>query len=117
MTAMQAAVRREEGNLTLMPRVCYAPRTRSNRVLWLLEEIGRPYEMTRIPMEERGSEAHLARHPLGRVPALELDDGTLMFESAAICLQLADLAPSQRLRARSAKHCDHVRSHILPRRG
>jgi glutathione S-transferase len=33
------------------------------------------------------------RHPLGRVPALELDDGTVMFESAAICLQLADLHP------------------------
>jgi glutathione S-transferase len=27
------------------------------------------------------------------VPALELEDGTVMFESAAICLQLADLHP------------------------
>lgn len=67
------------------------PRTRSSRVLWLLAEIGAPYELTKLAPEERSSAEHLARHPLGRVPALELDDGTVMFESAAICLQLADL--------------------------
>jgi glutathione S-transferase len=69
------------------------PRTRSSRVLWLLAEIGAPYELTKLAPEERTSGEHLARHPLGRVPALELDDGTVMFESAAICLQLADLHP------------------------
>jgi glutathione S-transferase len=84
-----------------MPRVYCMPRTRSNRVLWLLEEIGQPYELTRILPEQRRSEAHLARHPLGRVPAVELDDGTVMFESAAICLQLADLAPEAGLLAPS----------------
>jgi glutathione S-transferase len=47
--------------------------------------------------EERLSPAHRARHPLGRVPALELDDGTVMFESAAICLQLGDLYPDSGL--------------------
>ena len=69
------------------------PRTRSTRVLWLLEEIGAPFELTLVAREERRSAQHLARHPLGRVPALALDDGTVMFESAAICLQLADLYP------------------------
>ena len=69
------------------------PRTRSSRVLWLLEEIGAPYELTQIPGAQRQSAEHLGRHPLGRVPALELGDGTTMFESAAICLQLADLHP------------------------
>jgi len=57
----------------------------------LLEEIGGPYEPVEIPGAQRRSEKHLRRHPLGRVPALELSDGTMMFESAAICLQLADL--------------------------
>src|SRR6478672_9817392 len=69
------------------------PRTRSSRVLWLLEEIGAPYDLTEIKGAERRSEEHLLRHPLGRVPALELGDGTTMFESAAICLELADLNP------------------------
>jgi glutathione S-transferase len=75
------------------PRLYYMPRTRSSRVLWLLEEIGAPYELTEIRGAQRRSEEHLRRHPLGRVPALELGDGTTMFESAAICLQLADLNP------------------------
>lgn len=79
---------------TLPPRLYYMPRTRSSRVLWLLEEIGEPYELTEIPGAERRSAEHLRRHPLGRVPALELGDGTTMFESAAICLQLADLNPA-----------------------
>ena len=78
---------------SIVPRLYYMPRTRSSRVLWLLAEIGAPYELTKLAPEERTSVAHLARHPLGRVPALELDDGTVMFESAAICLQLADLYP------------------------
>src|SRR6201996_2880959 len=77
----------------LTPRLYYMPRTRSSRVLWLLEEIGQPYELSEIAGAQRRSAEHLRRHPLGRVPALELGDGTFMFESAAICLQLADLNP------------------------
>jgi glutathione S-transferase len=75
-------------------RLYYMPRTRSSRVLWLLEEIGEPDELTEIAGAQRRSAEHLRRHPLGRVPALELGDGTTMFESAAICLQLADLNPA-----------------------
>jgi glutathione S-transferase len=74
-------------------RLYYMPRTRSSRVLWMLTEIGAPYELTRLTPEQRTSVEHLARHPLGRVPALELDDGTVIFESAAIALALADLHP------------------------
>jgi glutathione S-transferase len=80
-----------------MPRIYYMPRTRSNRVLWALHEIGEPFESTRIAPEERRSPEHLARQPLGRVPAFELDDGTVMFESAAILLQLGDLYPDSGL--------------------
>jgi glutathione S-transferase len=75
------------------PRLYYMPRTRSSRVLWLLEELGAPYDLTEISSAQRRSDEHLMRHPLGRVPALQLGDGTSMFESAAICLQLADLNP------------------------
>ncbi len=80
-------------------RLYYMPRTRSSRVLWMLEEIGEPYELTEIAGAERRSAAHRERHPLGRVPALELEDGTVMFESAAILLQLADLHPDAGLTA------------------
>jgi glutathione S-transferase len=80
-----------------MPRIFYMPRTRSSRVLWALHEIGAPFDATRIAPEERRSPEHLARQPLGRVPALELDDGTMMFESGAIMLQLGDLQPESGL--------------------
>ena len=81
----------------LPPRLYYMPRTRSSRVLWLLEEIGEPYELTEIPGAQRRSAEHLRRHPLGRVPVLELGDGTTVFESGAICLALADLNPAAEL--------------------
>jgi glutathione S-transferase len=80
-----------------MTRLFYMPRTRSNRVLWALYEIGEPFDSTRIAGEERRSPEHLARHPLGRVPAFELDDGTVMFDSSAILLTLGDLHPQSGL--------------------
>ena len=68
------------------------PNSRSTRVLWLLEEIGAPYDLTLLSREDRKTDEHLARHPLGRVPALEDDEGFL-FESLALCLHVADLYP------------------------
>jgi glutathione S-transferase len=78
-------------------RLYHLPGARSTRVLWTLEEIGKPYDLTVMTGPERRSDAHLLRHPLGRVPVIELDDGQYLFESAAICLQLADLNPEARL--------------------
>jgi glutathione S-transferase len=49
-----------------------------------------------MTQEEGKGEEHKRRHPLGRVPVLETDDGYL-FESAALCLQVADLHPSANL--------------------
>jgi glutathione S-transferase len=74
-------------------RLYHMPRSRSTRVLWTLEEIGVPYELTVVTGDERKSPEHMARHPLGRVPVFERDDGGMMFESAAICLHLADSYP------------------------
>jgi glutathione S-transferase len=65
---------------------------RPARVRWALEEAGAPYEFVVLTKEEGASAEHAARHPLGRVPALETDDGPL-FESAALCLHIADLYP------------------------
>lgn len=69
---------------------------RPRRVLWLLEEIGEPYELTVMDWEQGSGEEHRARQPLGRVPVVQFDDG-YVFESAAICLHLADLYPDSGL--------------------
>jgi glutathione S-transferase len=65
---------------------------RPPRVRWALEEIGAPYDWVVMNKDEGRSEEHARRHPLGRVPVLETDDGSL-FESAALCLHLADRHP------------------------
>ena len=84
-------------------RLYHVPNTRSNRVLWLLEEIGQPYELTLLKGEERQTDEHRRRHPLGRVPVLEDEQGFL-FESAALCLQLADVYPDAHLNWPLATH-------------
>jgi glutathione S-transferase len=62
------------------------------RVVWTLEELGRPYDIEVMTYEEGRGAEHVARHPLARVPVIEDDDG-VVFESAAICIHLADMHP------------------------
>ncbi len=62
------------------------------RVVWALEEVGADYELVTISPEEGRSAEHLARHPLGRVPVLEDDQGPL-FESTALVFHIAELFP------------------------
>jgi glutathione S-transferase len=62
-------------------------------VAWALEEIGVDYEPVALSAGESQGDAHRQRHPLGRVPALELDSGQVLFESSAIVLAIADLYP------------------------
>jgi glutathione S-transferase len=69
---------------------------RPMRIIWTLEEAGAPYELTVMTREEGQGEEHLARHPLGRVPALDDGEGFL-FESAALCLHIGDLYPEAKL--------------------
>ncbi len=75
-------------------RLYYRPDTgRPMRVAWALEEVGVPYEAVAVSREQASGPEHLARHPLGRVPALELDSGETLFDSTALVLQVADLHP------------------------
>ncbi|MDG2049903.1 MAG: glutathione S-transferase family protein [Myxococcota bacterium] len=63
----------------------FAPNSRAGRIVWLLEELGLPYELNRMDFHPKDlkSDAHRARHPLGRVPVL--DDGDVsLYESGAI---------------------------------
>ncbi|MEA3150699.1 MAG: glutathione S-transferase [Gammaproteobacteria bacterium] len=54
-----------------------------------LEEIGAPYEFVRVSKDAKDVEAFRPISPTGRVPALALPDGTIMFESAAILVHLS----------------------------
>jgi glutathione S-transferase len=59
--------------------------SRSQRILWLMEELGLPYELKKYErLETRLAPPELkAIHPLGKAPVIT-DDGRTVFESGAI---------------------------------
>jgi glutathione S-transferase len=60
--------------------------SRSQRVLWLLEELGVPYEIVRYQRQPdmRAPKELRAIHPLGKSPVIT-DNGNTIAESGAIC--------------------------------
>lgn len=79
----------------------HAPRSRSFRILWLLEELGVPYERKIVSIRRAdgsGSEEPDYRriHPHAKVPAI-VHDGVAVFETPAVALYLTDAFPAARL--------------------
>jgi len=67
--------------------------SRSQRVLWLLEELGQPYEIKRYerdPVTMLAPASLKAVHPLGKSPVVVTDDGLTLAESGAILETLAE---------------------------
>lgn len=76
-----------------MIRLHHCPQSRSMRVLWLLNELGVPFELVTHPFDKSlRNPDYLKLSPAGRVPALEID-GMAMFESGAITEYLCELYP------------------------
>lgn len=73
-------------------RVHHLNQSRSQRIVWLLEELQLPYELVRY---QRDAKTHFAPpelkaiHPLGKSPLVEVD-GELIEESGAIVQYLCD---------------------------
>lgn len=71
------------------------PKTRSSRFVFLLEELGAPYELRTVTLRRAngtGEKDPANPHPHGKVPAIS-DDGVVVFESPAIALYLTDKFP------------------------
>jgi glutathione S-transferase len=85
-------------------KVHHLNNSRSQRILWLLEEIGAPYDIVHY---QRDAVTNLAPpelcavHPLGKSPVIE-DDGKIIFESAAIVEYICER---------------HDGAHLVPARG
>ena len=81
-------------NLTLY----HASPSRSSIVLWMLEELGQPYDLKLLRLSEGDNlkPDYLAINPMGKVPALKHGD-TVITEAAAICTYLADEFPDAKL--------------------
>lgn len=74
-----------------MYELFYSRDTASLAPHFVLEEIGAPFSLTLVDRAQDAQKrpAYLARNPFGRVPTL-VDGDLVLFESAAICLDLAD---------------------------
>ncbi|MEO8699699.1 MAG: glutathione S-transferase family protein [Kofleriaceae bacterium] len=76
----------------------YAPGSSSMAPHTVLEELGVPYQLARVTLEDGklADPRFLEINPAGKVPALVMGD-TVIGESAAICMFLADHHPDGKL--------------------
>jgi len=76
----------------------HASPSRSSVALWMLEEVGQPYDikLLRLSAGDNLKPDYLAINPMGKVPALRHRD-TVITELAAICTYLADEFPEKKL--------------------
>lgn len=80
-----------------------APNPRRVRIFLAEKGLTVPTEQVDITTLQQKSPAFTALNPLQRVPALELDDGTVLAESIAICRYFEALRPEPPLFGRGAK--------------
>ena len=73
----------------------HAAPSRSSTVLFMLEELGVPYELKVLDLqkEEQHRPEYLAINPMGKVPTIE-HNGAVITEVGAICTYLADASPA-----------------------
>ncbi|HTP77012.1 MAG TPA: glutathione S-transferase family protein [Rhizomicrobium sp.] len=76
----------------------HAPRSRSSRIIWLLEELGCEYKIELVSiLRGDGSgaaapDSYAAINPLKKVPTVKVFE-EVVYESGAICLYLTDSHP------------------------
>lgn len=78
-----------------MIRLYWCEQTRAQRIAWMLEELGEPYERVRVGIrdgENKSDPEFRAASPFGKVPAL-VDGPVKLWDSGAICLYLSDAYP------------------------
>jgi glutathione S-transferase len=76
----------------------HASPSRSSVALWMLEEVGEPYDVELLSLSkgENMKAEYLAVNPMGKVPTL-VHKGVAITELAAICTYLADEFPDAKL--------------------
>lgn len=76
----------------------HASPSRSSGTLFLLEELGLPYEIRLLDLKkgETHTAEFLALNPLGKVPTL-VHNGAVVTEQVAVTIYLGDLAPEKGL--------------------
>eukprot|EP01036_Dinobryon_divergens_P002372 gene2372-3122_t len=79
------------------------PNPRRVRIFLAEKELSVPLVFIDIAKMEHMSTEFTARNPAQRIPALELDDGTVIAESVAICRYFEEINPAPPLFGTGAK--------------
>ena len=79
-----------------------SPNPRRVRICAAMKRIDLPEIMLDLRARDHRRDDHLARNALGQVPVLELEDGTMLSETVAICRYLDSLHPEPPLFGRDA---------------
>lgn len=79
-------------------KLYWCPYTRSFSAVWMLEELGVPYDRELVDVFKGAQDAlaYRAINPMGKVPAID-DGGVVVAEQGAICAYLADRFPEKGL--------------------
>lgn len=85
--------------MTFVPTLYYSPGAVSLATHFALAEAGLPYRLERISVKEgeQRSARYLGIHPLGRLPALEIEPGLVLTETPALLSYIASLVPERKL--------------------
>jgi glutathione S-transferase len=81
----------------------FAPNPRRVRIFLAEKGISVPTEQVDIAKAANRQPGYLAKNPLGGIPILELDDGTVIAESVAICRYFEETHPDPPLLGNGAK--------------
>jgi glutathione S-transferase len=87
-------------NEEIKMKLYYSPGACSLAAHIALREAGLSCERVRVDLMRKTTDAgasYLAINPMGQVPALALDDGSVLTEGAAVLQYIADLAPASPL--------------------
>ncbi|MBC7583339.1 glutathione S-transferase family protein [Tardiphaga sp. vice352] len=73
------------------------PNPRVVRMFLAEKGLGMPVQSVDLAAGENREAAHLARNPHGQMPTLQLDDGSFLSETVAICEYLEEVQPAPAL--------------------
>ncbi len=85
-----------------------APNPRRVRIFIMEKGLNIPKQEVDLFGGENLTEEYRAKNPMGLAPALELDDGTVLFETPAICRYLESQNPEPNLMGRDPIEIAHI---------